>query len=278
MLKKLRVSCLIGYKKFTKSRLYSNLKKIKILRRAKIGAGVFLWKHFPYKHKLHGDPFPKKAFKIVGKEINASSIIETGTFLGASTSLMAEMFPNKMICTVEISKKNYQRAVKNLGKYKNVKVFNDNSPYFLKKLFERNLVGKMPLFFLDAHWLNNWPLEDEIQIIGDKADSAVIFIDDFKVPNNLEFKFDFYEDKICSLELIIPKFNKKRKYNVLFPNYTHEQAMADGKYHPPLVGYTIIFQDMAKFFNVFKNNEFIKKYFIDRSDLVSPKALKLAKN
>lgn len=265
----------MSYKKFTKSELYSNLKKINILRRTKIGIGVFLWKYFPYKHRLHGDPFLQKSFKLLGNEIDASSIIETGTFLGASTSLIAEMFPDKPIYTGEISSKNYQRALKKLARYKNVEVFNDNSPDFLKILFDKKMVGNMPLFFLDAHWLNNWPLEDEIKIISEKADSAVIFIDDFKVPDNPEFKFDFYADKICSLELIIPKFNRKNKYNVLFPKYTHEQTMADGRYHPPLVGYPIIFQNMPTFFNKLKENEFIKKYFIDRSDLVDFRKLKL---
>ena len=277
MFKKLRVSCLTGYKKFTKSGLYSNLKEIKILRRVKIGVGIFLWKYFPYKYRLHGDPFLQKAFKLIGEEINASSIIETGTFLGASASLIAEMFPNKIIYTGEINKENYQRALKKLGKYKNVKVFNDNSPDFLRKLFDNKVIGNMPLFFLDAHWLNNWPLEEEIDIIGKRAVSAVIFIDDFKVPNNPEFKFDFYGSKICSLELIIPKFNKKKRYNILFPKYTHEQTMADGKYHPPLVGYPIIFQNMPDFFNKFKEKEFVKKYFIDRSDLINFKELKLPK-
>ncbi len=278
MLKEIRVNFLIRYKNFTKSNLYCNLKKIRILRKIKIGIGKILWKYFPYKYRLHGDPILQKVFRLIGNEINASSIIETGTFLGASTSLMAEMFPNKKIYTGEINEKNYQKALKKLKKYKNVKLFNEDSPTFLRKLFNEKLIGNMSLFFLDAHWLNNWPLEDEIRIIGERINHVVIFIDDFKVPNNPEFKFDFYENKECSLELITPKFNKKRHYNILFPNYKHEQTMIDGKYHPQLVGYAIIFQNMPDFFSKIKENKFIKKYFIDGSDLVSFKKLKLIKN
>lgn len=123
------------------------------------------------------------------------------------------------------------------------------------------------MFFLDAHWWDNWPLEDEMEVITNHVGSAIIMIDDFKIPGDYRFKFDWYGRKECSLELIIPKMNKNNKYNLLFPNYGVED-LEKGKYYHDFSGYPIIFQNMEKEFAEILKDDFIKKFFVDRSDLL----------
>ena len=248
------------YNSFSKSHKYQILKKIRPLRVLKVSGAKIIWKFFPAKYRLHNDPILQKAFKKLVEELKVTSIVETGTFMGYSTSFMAENFPNIPIYTGEINPKNYSAATRNLKKFKNVKTFNKNSPDFLENLIKNKLLGEKPLFFLDAHWLNYWPLEDEIKIISEKIKKAIILIDDFKIPGNEAFVYDKYGKKECSLELIAPKMNNKNEYFLLFPNYNRD-IFKTGEYNPVLSGYPIIFQNLKKDFLDFSNNDFIKKFF-----------------
>lgn len=267
MISQIKNSLRNNYKKFKASKEYQALKSIPIIRKAKLSTSQLLWKLFPAKYQLHDDPILQEVFQLVGKEAQVSSIVETGTYLGSSTSFMAEKFPSLKIHTCEIESKNYKKAKTNLKKFPNVKIYKGHSPKFLEYLIERNLLGEKPLFFLDAHWWDNWPLEEEIKIITHNLKSAVIIIDDFKVPDKKQFKFDFYGEKECSLDLIKPKMNKKNKYNLLFPDYSAED-FPKGKFYPELSGYPIIFQNMQKEFRSFSEKKLVTRFFSDRTDLI----------
>src|SRR3989344_6923477 len=147
------------FKYFKESRLYQILKRAPILRRAKLATGKLLWKVFPYNYPLHADPVIVKSFRHIISKYNITSIVETGTFLGSTTSLLASLFPNLHIYTCEINRESYLKARENLSKYKNVHIFHGTSPDFLKKILPDKSMGKRPLFYLDAHWLDDWPLE-----------------------------------------------------------------------------------------------------------------------
>lgn len=268
MIGKLKLVLSNNYNFFKKGSLYLLLKKIKILRKIKYVVAKSYGTVFPCQYKLHGDLILKTVFDLIGREIKATSIIETGTYVGLSTSLMATMFPDLKIYTCEINELNYRRAKKNLQKFLNVNLHKETSSKFLKRLIDRTLIGNKPLFFLDAHWLDEWPLEDEIAIISNSRISAVIIIDDFKIPGDDRFKYDKYGTKECSLDLIIPKLNKKNNYNVLFPNYGRE-IFNDKIYHPALSGYSIIFQNCEKDFKRIYKLDFMKKYFVNRSSLLN---------
>jgi len=247
---------------FKKSNLYKLSKKLKILKKTKYIVAKSYGTVFPCQYKLHGDPILKAVFEIIGRELKVTSIIETGTYVGLSTSLMATMFPGIKIYTCEINELNYQRARKNLKKFLNVNLYREISPKFLKWLIDSQQIGNRPFFFLDAHWLDEWPLEEEIKIISNNLISAVIIIDDFKIPGDDRFKYDKYGTKECSIDLIIPKLNKKNNYNILFPHYGRE-IFNDKIYHPQLSGYAIIFQNCEHDFKRIYKLHFIKKYFVN---------------
>src|SRR5438445_11813029 len=62
--------------------------------------------------------------------------------------------------------------------FKNVRVGNQNSIDFLRRIL--TLIKQPALFWLNAHWLRNLPLNDEIAIILAKCKRPIIFIEDWK--------------------------------------------------------------------------------------------------
>lgn len=255
------------YDNFASSKSYRRLKNIKIMRILKLGTARAMWKLFPHHYKLHDDPILQKSFCLAVQTISATSIVETGTFMGYSTSFMAEKFPNIPIHTCEINRRHYLIAKKNLRKYPNVNVHFGESPKIMEKLIKDKALGERPLFFLDAHWLDNWPLEDEMRLITHLLKKAVVMIDDFKIPERPEFIYDKYGKKECSIELIAPHMLKKNSYKLLLPNYGRE-IFKNSNYHPVLSGYPIIFQNFDKEYIKFSNDGFMKKFFKDKTSLL----------
>ena len=54
------------------------------------------------------------------------------------------------------------------------------------------LSGLTVFFYLDAHWNDDLPLADEIDIIFSRCPWAVVMIDDFEVPSDPGYQFDDY--------------------------------------------------------------------------------------
>ena len=79
-----------------------------------------------------------------------TSFIETGTFLGATSSNMAKIYPDLPIFTCEINKIHYQIAKEELKQYKNVQILKNSSEVFLAKILKETNLFKLPLIFLDA--------------------------------------------------------------------------------------------------------------------------------
>ncbi|MEK6910359.1 MAG: hypothetical protein AABW82_01150 [Nanoarchaeota archaeon] len=253
-----------GYRYFSRNFIYSYLYKIESLRKLKhLISNSNLSPEFP----LHGDPIAIESFKLLVKSYKIDCIIETGTYKGFTTSFLARAFPEIPIYTCELDDFNYRTARENLKEYRNVHIFKESSPNFIESLIKNKKIGKRPFFYLDAHWFDDWPLESELNIIFNKLKSAIILIDDFKVPHNADFSFDKYEDKECSLDRVIPNLNRANKYKILFPDYGKEVLKERRKYQD-LVGYALIFQNLNKNFNKLLGNTTITKFYKDKSNLL----------
>ncbi len=252
-----------------KSLFYKLLKKINTLRKFRLLMGRLYGDYLLYKFRLHGDNIHLKALKKIINNYKITSIVETGTYLGYTTMLLAETFPNLQIYTCEINENFYLRAKKNLKKYKNIHIFNGTSPEFIENLINNKLIGERPFFYLDAHWLDDWPLEKELKIITTKIKSSFISIDDFKVENDSRYIYDRYADKECSIDLVKPNLKKGNNYNLLFPNYDKSKIFNNLICHPDLIGYALLFHNMENDFISIKNNNFISRYFKDKSFLIN---------
>jgi hypothetical protein len=265
MVNKLRFGIKKSYKKLKTNRLYLSLKKTRLKKIYQLIQKTHsnIKRDLGENTVLHEDFILKEIFKFIGDKFKVTSIVETGTFLGHTTKFLANAFLNKKIYTCELLKSNYIRAKKNLKKNINVRVFNADSTYFLNKI-SLSLLGKRPLFYLDAHG-EGCPIEKEISFIFEKFKTAIIIIDDFKINNDI-FQFNTYEEKEISINLISSNKNKKSKYNLLYPHYTEKDAFRGNEGN--LVGYAIVFQGLEKEFKEAIKHPFICKFFIDKSEFL----------
>jgi hypothetical protein len=58
------------------------------------------------------------------------------------------------------------------------------------------------MFYLDAHWNQDLPLCEELDVILAAWRHCIVIIDDFEVPGQPGFKYDRYGDTKLSLELL----------------------------------------------------------------------------
>jgi hypothetical protein len=130
------------------------------------------------------------------------------------------------------------------------------------EMLEARQLGDRPLFYLDAHWYDYWPLCDEIRLISNHLHEAIIIIDDFEVPGRNDCSFDVYKSDSdpnveyrCGLPLIQPCFGSSHHYHALFPNYTLPE---DSK----LTGYIVLLQNLNEHrLRTLVDAEFVKNHF-----------------
>jgi len=157
---------------------------------------------------------------IVAKEIiklfNVNKFVETGVHhgetLGAAVdwfSGLYEDFKRKdtsgryAIYEVDSVKEYCDAAREKYGKdNKNIVIANDSSEKYLKRLIDENTFREDDncLFYLDAHWHDNWSLRDKIKEIL-KLKKAIILINGFYIPGK-PFNYDTYQDIRLDLSYI----------------------------------------------------------------------------
>ena len=220
------------------------------------------------KEGFHGDAIYQKLIRKI-LDIPATSFIETGTYQGDSTTFVAYHNRNIPIFTSEVNESIHKKAQPLLRRFKNINSFLLSSEKMITALIKNGQIGNLPLFYLDAHWYDFWPLEDEIEIISDAKIKCIIVIDDFQVPDRPDFLCDFYEEtgktdkKTCNMELIRPKMNKSNCYKIIFPNYKQVDLTKEGGKAHKLPGHTAIFQNCADLFSTFIKEKVIKDYYAE---------------
>jgi predicted O-methyltransferase YrrM len=180
-----------------------------------------------------------------------TSFVETGTFRGYSTEVVARHRPALPVFTVEVVESTYQRSARALRRYANVTPMLGSSDRVVRQLLvAEQRLGPFPLFYLDAHWQTFWPLRDELSAIGQWGGKAVIVIDDFEVPGQPQFGFDVdgggeqTAGHKCNLDYIRPALSPTASYHALLPKYSAQDAFG-----PPakglLRGHIALFQNAA---------------------------------
>jgi hypothetical protein len=121
------------------------------------------------------------------------AIVETGTFLGVTTELMSQTaLP---VFTIELHRRNYGFARARFWRKRNVRLLHGDSRTALRRLFDgalHPLSGLTVFFYLDAHWNDDLPLAEEINIVFSRCPLAVVMIDDFEVPSDAGYGYDDY--------------------------------------------------------------------------------------
>jgi hypothetical protein len=142
--------------------------------------------------------------------------VETGAYLGTTTEMLAGL--GRPVYSCEPYRELYLRSLVRLCSHPSVFLYNMESRTFLLEIFHTQPRWKMPFFYLDAHWANDWPLPDEIGLIAENLSNFVIFVDDFQHPDP-EYGYDSYDNGVrLTLDFLLPLLNTSAHLEFLFPS------------------------------------------------------------
>ncbi len=208
---------------------------------------------------FHGDRILRRLARDLVNSGSVTSFVETGTYLGDTALCVSRMNMGLPVFSCEINERYYDIARRRLAGRANVHIVHEASRDFLPRVLEDRSCGNRPLFLLDAHWYDDWPLAEEIRIITGRLTECIIIIDDFRVPGKPQFQFDLgggggkrfsgrttLDQRACDLDLIRPALDRRHCYRAWLPSY----ARADAFPGPPLAaslfplrGYVVIEQN-----------------------------------
>lgn len=137
--------------------------------------------------------------------LKPDAIIETGSFRGDTTAFLAAF---GTVHTVEANSRFFGFSQMRFLFNRRVHVHQGDSRGFLRMLTPK-LRDQRCFVYLDAHWEEDLPLREELEILGTWAD-PIVMVDDFQVPDDAGYFFDSYEAGTLNLEYLpeLPDFVK----------------------------------------------------------------------
>lgn len=121
-----------------------------------------------------------------------ATIIETGTFRGLTTMFLREI-SRAPIATIEVNPGYFDYSRRRLRALEGVSPFLGHSPAVLEQLRRESAWQAEPVFFyLDAHWLDDLPLVDELRVVSRGWSDFAAVIDDFRVDGDAGYFYDEY--------------------------------------------------------------------------------------
>jgi len=185
---------------------------------------------------FHGDEYLMSlAEHLAGK---CKVFVETGSNVGSTLAYVAKNYPWLRCLSCEPDRSAFEQASSNAGKYGNVSLFNGVSQEFIQHLLDHQagIFSQPSFFWLDAHGYGfEWPLKNELEFITSRFDAAYILIDDFQVPGRDDFKYDIYQEQICSYDFVKDALNPRKTYQLYYPTYKDKTSK-----HHPLCGWGLL--------------------------------------
>jgi len=164
---------------------------------------------------FNGQRHRKRIFGEILSRVAFDAIVETGTWLGDTTAYMA-LTARVPVHSCEVNPRFHALARRRLVDVAGVYLELSDSRRFLQAAAQRGLGGKGTFFYLDAHWYDDLPLKEEIEIIVGHWSRFVIMIDDFCVPDDRGYGYDTYRGRSLALELLQPAI-ARRELAAFFP-------------------------------------------------------------
>lgn len=139
---------------------------------------------------LNGQDGRRRIVETLVSTLGIERIVETGTFRGTSTALFRNLAET---WSIEASRRNHWFARHRFRGDRRVHLLLGDSRVRLTELARRAELTRRPtLFYLDAHWGEDLPLGEELQIAAARWSDWVAVIDDFRVPHDDGYGFDSY--------------------------------------------------------------------------------------
>ncbi len=152
-----------------------------------------------------GGPFNGQAGRVaivdeLFRTASFQAIVETGTFTGSTTEFFLRQ-TSLPVHSVEMDRDRAQMAALRLKNYEQARLSCGDSRGFLRQLADdREFPQERVFFYLDAHWNEDLPLREEVELITSRWRNSVVMIDDFQVPDDVGYQFDSYTET-CTLRL-----------------------------------------------------------------------------
>ncbi len=138
---------------------------------------------------LNGQRHRQEIFAELLSTFPFEAIVETGTFTGNTAGYMARK-TKLPVYTVERNPRFHAIAKTRLKDFQNITFALGDSRTCLNKFAGNGVAGKHTFFYLDAHWNEDLPLAEEIEIISKNWKRFVIMVDDFQVPGDDGYGYD----------------------------------------------------------------------------------------
>lgn len=141
---------------------------------------------------MNGQSGRKQLLEALLGAASIEAVFETGAYLGSSTVYLARKFSGP-VYAVEANAEYLRTARRRVSKHSNVVLEEGDSRTALRRWAEEPLIPDSGVFFyLDAHWDDDLPLAEELEVIARMWSDAVVMIDDFEVPGDQDYGFDDY--------------------------------------------------------------------------------------
>lgn len=139
---------------------------------------------------LNGQERRREMVRELARAVEFDLVVETGTYRGTSTEFFRNVF-GVPVETVERSPRFHAYSSRRLAFDSQVRVTLGDSRPFLRHL-ARIQSHRTVFIYLDAHWEEDLPLREELEIIRSGWQRAAVMIDDFKVPGDSGYRYDDY--------------------------------------------------------------------------------------
>lgn len=157
---------------------------------------------------FNGQRYRKAVFQDLQNAFRFEAIIETGTYIGNTTGYMAKS-SNLPVYTTELNQRFHALAKMRLQEFPNIQFTLSDSRAFLRQLAATEITQKKVFIYLDAHWYEDFPLREEIEIICNSWKEFIIMIDDFQVPGDSGYGYDdFGKNKAATLKELAGTFSR----------------------------------------------------------------------
>ncbi|MFF9869591.1 hypothetical protein ACF1G0_30020 [Streptomyces sp. NPDC013953] len=122
--------------------------------------------------------------------ISFDEIVETGSFRGTTTRFLHDV-SGLPVHSAEIDERFYRYAAVKCRGLPGIHLHHEDSRKMLQSLSKRPGNPAL-LFYLDAHWQEDVPRYQELEIIEARWNRSVVVIDDFCVPGDPGYQFTSY--------------------------------------------------------------------------------------
>ncbi|MFC4471059.1 hypothetical protein ACFPH6_42330 [Streptomyces xiangluensis] len=123
-------------------------------------------------------------------EISFDGIVETGSFRGTTTRFLSAV-SGLPVHSAEIEERFYRYAAVKCRAFPRIQLHHGDSRKMLN-ILSRQAGDPALLFYLDAHWQEDVPRYQELEIIKGCWSRSVVMIDDFQVPGDPGYQFTSY--------------------------------------------------------------------------------------